>query len=154
MKDVDRRTVLLASSAATLGLAQQANAQDDDVAAHCASWIDAWVRKDLGAIGRHLHPEMEFVGPMARLRGSDAFVASTARILNVLERFEPRATFVAGSRAMLAYDFVCRPPIGNVPTAELAEFEGGRIRRIEIFYDARPFEAAQRAALPATGTAQ
>lgn len=148
IEEVDRRTALLASGAVCLGVSQSARAQgerDEEVAAHCASWIDAWVRKDLDAIAGHVHADVDFVGPMATLHGREAFVASSARILNVLERFEPRATFVSGLRAMLVYDFVCRPPIGNVPTAELAEFEGGLLRRIEIFYDARPFEAARRA---------
>jgi hypothetical protein len=45
---------------------------------------------------------------------------------------------------MFAYDFVCRDPIGVCRTAELVRFQDGLIRDIELFFDARPFEAMQR----------
>jgi hypothetical protein len=51
----------------------------------------------------------------------------------------------SGDRAMFAYDFICRDPIGVCRTAELVRFQDGLIRDIELFFDARPFEAMQRA---------
>jgi hypothetical protein len=40
----------------------------------------------------------------------------------------------------LTYDVDFGEPIGICRTAELMTFEGSLIMRIELFYDARPFE--------------
>ena len=62
---------------------------------------------------------------MQALNGRDKFVAAAARMFPLLERFETRGTFVSSDRAMFAYDFVCREPIGVSATAELVRFEDG-----------------------------
>lgn len=111
----------------------------------CAAYLDAWSRKDLDGIAVHLHPDVHFKGPMQELSGRDAVLASSKRIFPLLERLDVRAQFVSGDRAMFAYDFVCREPIGVCRTAELVRFQGGLISNIELFFDARPFEAMQRA---------
>lgn len=109
------------------------------------TYIDAWSRKDLEGIGARLHPDVHFKGPMQELNGREAVLTSAKRIFQLLERMDIRGRFVAGNRAMFAYDFVCREPIGVCRTAELVQFDGKLIRDIELFFDARPFEAMQRA---------
>jgi SnoaL-like domain len=116
----------------------------------CTDYLNAWSRKDLEGIAAHLHPEVHFKGPMQELNGRDAVLASSKRIFPLLERLDLRAQFVSGERAMFAYDFVCREPIGVCRTAELVHFQDGLIRDIELFFDARPFEAMQRARAAAT----
>jgi ketosteroid isomerase-like protein len=111
----------------------------------CADYLDAWSRKDLDGIAAHLHPEVHFKGPMQEVDGRSAVLDGSKRILSLLERLEVRARFVSGDRAMFAYDFVCRAPIGVCRTAELVRFQDGLIRDIELFYDARPFAAMQQA---------
>jgi hypothetical protein len=81
---------------------------------------------------------------MQELNGREAVLASSKRIFSLLERLEVRGRFVSADRAMFAYDFVCRDPIGVCRTAELVRFQDGLIRDIELFFDARPFEAMQR----------
>jgi hypothetical protein len=111
----------------------------------CVAYLDAWSRKDLEGIAACLHPKVHFKGPMQELNGREAVLESTRRIFPLLERLEVRAQFISGARAMFAYDFICRAPIGVCRTAELVRFEDGLIRDTEIFFDARPFEALQRA---------
>jgi hypothetical protein len=111
----------------------------------CTDYLNAWSRKDLDGIAAHLHPEVHFKGPMQELNGRDAVLASSKRIFPLLEQLNVRAQFVSGERAMFAYDFVCREPIGLCRTAELVHFQDGLIRDIELFFDARPFEAMHRA---------
>jgi ketosteroid isomerase-like protein len=115
------------------------------IESNCAAYLDAWSRKDLDGIAVHLHPDVHFKGPMQELNGREAVLASSKRIFPLLERLEVRARFVSGDRAMFAYDFVCRDPIGACRTAELVRLQDGLIRDIELFFDARPFEAMQRA---------
>ncbi len=111
----------------------------------CTAYLDAWSRKDLDGIAALLHPQVHFKGPMQELDGRAAVVEATRRIFPLLERFDVHARFISGDRAMFAYDFVCREPIGVCRTAELVRFENGLIRETELFFDARPFEAMQRA---------
>jgi hypothetical protein len=111
----------------------------------CAAYLEAWSRKDLDGVAVHLHPDVHFKGPMQEINGREAVLASSKRIFPILERLDVRARFVSGDRAMFAYDFVCRDPIGVCRTAELVRFQDGLIRDIELFFDARPFEAMQRA---------
>jgi len=110
----------------------------------CAEYLAAWARKDLDGIAERLHQDVHFKGPMQELHGRDAVLAASKRVFPLLERFEVRAQFLGDERAMFAYDFVCREPIGVCPTAELVRFENGLIRDIALFFDARPFEALQR----------
>lgn len=111
----------------------------------CTAYLDAWSRKDLDGITVHLHSDVHFKGPMQELSGREAVLASSKRVFPLLERLDIRAKFVSGDRAVFVYDFVCRDPIGVCRTAELVRFQDGLIRDIELFFDARPFEAMQRA---------
>jgi hypothetical protein len=137
---------LLASRAAWADTDQMGDSKmPDSIESNCAAYLDAWSRKDLDGIAIHLHPDVHFKGPMQELSGREAVLASSKRIFPLLERLEVRAKFVAADRAMFAYDFICRDPIGVCRTAELVRFQDRLIRDIELFFDARPFEAMQRA---------
>lgn len=109
------------------------------------AYLDAWARKDLNGIAARLHPEVHFRAPMQEVAGRDNVLGAAERVFPLLERLEKRAQFVSENAAMFCYDFVCREPIGTSRTAEWIRFEGGLIREIELFFDARPFEAFQRA---------
>jgi hypothetical protein len=137
---------LIASHTAWSQIAQPGEStMPKSIDSSCAAYLDAWSHRDLDGIAVHLHPDVHFKGPMQELDGREAVLASSKRIFPLLERLEVRARFVSGERAMFAYDFVCRDPIGVCRTAELVRFEDGLIRDIELFFDARPFEAMQRA---------
>jgi hypothetical protein len=111
----------------------------------CASYLDAWSRKDLEGIAVHIHPDVRFKGPMQEFQGRDAYLIATKRVFPLLERLDFRAQFISEDRAMLVYDFVCRDPTGVSRTAEMVRFDGELIRETELFFDARPFEAMQKA---------
>ena len=138
-------TLLTAPTAWTQTASKGATTLSTSSAARCAAYLDAWSRKDLDGIAQHLHPEVHFKGPMQELNGKAAVVESSRRILPLLERFDVRGQFVSGDRAVFVYDFVCKAPIGVCRTAEMVRFDGGLVRETELFFDARPFEALQRA---------
>jgi hypothetical protein len=115
------------------------------IESRCASYLDAWSRKDLEGVAAHIHPDVHFKAPMQELQGRDAYVGATRRVFMILDRVDVRATFVSGERAVLIYDFICRQPIGISSTAEMVRFQDGLVRDTELFFDARPFEAMQKA---------
>ena len=141
MSSVLTRRFMLALAGGAVVTPALTGARESD----CIAYLDAWSRKDIEGIAARLHPQVHFKGPMQELNGREAVLEATRRIFPLLERFDVRARFVSSDRAMFAYDFVCREPIGVCRTAELVRFEDGLIRDTEVFFDARPFEAFQRA---------
>lgn len=118
-------------------------------------YADAWKRRDLDAIVACMAADVRFVGPNVKADGAAAYRASTQRFLNLVQRVELRACVRRGNEAMLAYDFVCRDPIGVSPVAELVTLAGNRIVRSEIFFDTAPFAAfAQAQQSAAQGVSQ
>src|SRR5919199_3655847 len=115
------------------------NQTDDSIEAICTSYLDAWARKDVAAIAEHLHPDVSFRAPMQQLKGRDAVIGATKRMMPILKTLANRAQFVEGDRAMFSYDFVCAEPVGVCRTAEQVRIEDGLIREIELFFDPRPF---------------
>jgi len=110
-----------------------------------AKYVAAWERRDLNEIAALIHPEVQFKSPTASLQGREKYIQATASFLPLVERVDLRAQFVSDEGAMLAYDFVCKAPIGACPTAELVRIKDGLIYVSEIFFDARPFEAFAKA---------
>jgi hypothetical protein len=117
--------VLAATAAHTLELAEQ--------------YFQGWQNKDAGAIGKLLHRDVHLTSPVTELTGRANFLETCERIFPMFERTRLRAKFGTDNEAMLAYDFILKPPIGAVRTANLITFEDGLIRSIELFFDARPF---------------
>jgi ketosteroid isomerase-like protein len=115
------------------------------IESRCKSYLEAWSRKDLEGVTAHIHPDVHFKAPMQEFEGRDAYVTATTRVFPLLERLDVRGQFISGDRAVLIYDFVCRPPIDVSRTAEMVRFQDGLIRETELFFDARPFEAMQKA---------
>jgi hypothetical protein len=82
---------------------------------------------------------------MQEFTGRAAYIEATKRVFSILEKLDVRGQFFAGERAVLIYDFVCHEPIGISRTAEMVRFKDGLLIDTELFFDARPFEAMQKA---------
>ena len=117
----------------------------ETIEATCRSYVESWGRKDIQGIKAALHPDVHFKAPMQELHGQEDVVAATARMLPRLVRFENVERFIEGDCAMFTYDFVCIDPIGLCRTAERVRIVDGLVQDIELFFDARPFEAMQKA---------
>jgi hypothetical protein len=152
--NINRRSMMTLAAGAVLGAPWVAGEPLGETGEECmskqnadvvAKYVAAWERRDLTDITALIHPEIQFKSPTASLNGRDKYVEATARFLPMLERVELRAQFVSDDGAMLAWDFVCRPPIGACPTAELVRIKGGLIYVSEVFFDARSFEAFAKA---------
>jgi SnoaL-like domain len=115
------------------------------IESRCVSYLDAWSRKDIDAIAALVHPQVRFKAPMQELDGRDAYLTATRRVFPLLKRIDVRDQFVSADRAVLIYDFICLPPVDISRTAEMVRFQDGLVRETELFFDARPFEAMQRA---------
>lgn len=103
------------------------------------SYIDAWSRKDINAIAKLVHPQINLKSPMTELTGKDRFLEAVKKTLEPLERVNVRAKFVSGAQAVLIYDFHMKE-VGLVRNANLMQMEDNLVRSVELFFDASPFK--------------
>ena len=114
------------------------------------AYVKAWQEKDLQALGDLIDPAIVFKSPTATTNGRDAYLAAAKRFISLVERIDVRARCVTESDAMVAYDFVCREPIGVSATAELITVKNSLVAYSEVFFDARPFAALAKLPAPAS----
>jgi len=84
---------------------------------------------------KHLHPDVEFYGPLASLKGKEAVTKATGNFMHACQSFKIRTKFGAGDQAMVVYDVQMPDVEGEVSGASLLRFRDGLIIRIELFYD-------------------
>ena len=96
--------------------------------------------KNFEKIEKHLHPDVQFIAPLAKMKGKKAVLEATKRFTTLFKTLKIRASFGSNNQAMVVYDLDCPEPIGIFSSSALMTFENGLITKIELFYDARPFD--------------
>jgi ketosteroid isomerase-like protein len=104
------------------------------------AFYTAMSEKDVKAIEKYVHPDVQFSAPLAKLQGRDAYLEALKGFMAFFTMLTPRATFGEGDQVVVIYDVHCSAPVGKLPTAALMTFEEGLVTNIELFYDARAFQ--------------
>ena len=104
------------------------------------AYYKAMEEKDMERLEKYLHPDVIFIGPLARVEGKDAVLAAAKGFSSFLKNIIIRSKFSSETQAMLAYDMDCPEPIGLFRAATLMTFQKDLITKLELFYDASPFE--------------
>jgi hypothetical protein len=104
------------------------------------SYYNAMLAKDFDRMAGYLHDNVHFIGPLAEMQGKDTIVTAAKNFGKVLHNIQIRARFSSDNQIMLAYDMVVSAPIGKFRAAVMMEFTDQLISKIELFYDARPFQ--------------
>lgn len=104
------------------------------------NYYNAMLAKDFDKMANYLHNNVQFIGPLAEMQGKDAVVTAAKNFGGILQDIQIRSRFAAGDQIMLAYDMVVPAPIGKFRAAVLMEFTDRLISKIELFYDASPFQ--------------
>lgn len=105
------------------------------------AYYEAMNAKDLNAMGRYLHPQVEYTGPLTEVSGKTAVIEAVRMLIPFFKTVKIRNSLAQGQQVMMIYDIEAFPPIGKLSVASLLNFEEGKISRIELFYDARPFDS-------------
>jgi hypothetical protein len=95
--------------------------------------------KNLSEMAEYLHPDIQFLSPLAQLKGKEAFLEAAEKLMTLFISLTIRAKFSSEDQVMLAYDFDFPEPIGMIRTAALLTFENTLITHIELFFDPNPF---------------
>ena len=104
------------------------------------NYYNAMLAKDFDKMANYLHNNVQFIGPLAEMQGKEQIVTAAKNFSGILQDIQIRSRFAAGDQIMLAYDMVVPAPIGKFRAAVLMEFTDRLISKIELFYDASPFQ--------------
>jgi hypothetical protein len=104
------------------------------------SYYNAMLAKDFDKMANYLHDNVHFIGPLAEMHGKDTVVTAAKNFGGILQDIQIWSRFADGDQIMFAYDMVVPAPIGKFRAAVLMEFKGRLISKIELFYDASPFQ--------------
>ena len=104
------------------------------------NYCNAMLAKDFDKMASYLHDNVHFIGPLAEMHGKDAVVTAAKNFGGILQDIQIRSRFAAGNQIMFAYDMIVPAPIGKFRAAVMMEFTDRLISKIELFYDASPFQ--------------
>lgn len=104
------------------------------------SYYNTMLAKDFDKMASYLHDNVHFTSPLAEMQGKDAVVTAAKNFGGILQDIQIRSRFADGDQIMFAYDMVVPAPIGKFRAAVLMEFTEQQISKIELFYDASPFQ--------------
>ncbi len=96
---------------------------------------------DFAAVRSLLHDDLDFQGPMDRLKEADTLVAKLTKLAPLTESFRVKHLFIDGDRGCCVYDLITATPIGESPVTEYFEVRDGRIASIRAHFDSRPWFA-------------
>ena len=104
------------------------------------NYYKAMLAKDFPKMASYLHDNVHFVGPLAEMHSKDAIFTAAKNFGAILQDIQIRSRFSSGNQIMFAYDMIVPAPIGKFRAAALMEFINFLICKIELFYDASPFQ--------------
>ena len=104
------------------------------------AYLKALDRKDVQTIISLVDLDIRFKTPVEESFTRDDFIMSVRRMLINLRGVHITAKFSSGEQAIFTYEMNFNEPVGIVKTASIMAFAGDKIKDIEVFFDARPFE--------------
>lgn len=96
--------------------------------------------KDTASVAELLHPEVHLIGPLREVSGKEAVLGAITSYVAQIKGLSIHAGFGSEEQAMVNYDVDFGQPLGICRTAALLTFQDRLIARLELFFDARPFE--------------
>jgi ketosteroid isomerase-like protein len=104
-------------------------------------YFDAWAGKDFAAQRSTLHDDLHFQGPFDTFDQADGLMAALERLAPIVEGVDIEHWLVAGDETVVLYTLRTSIPNGTVPCAEWSQVREGKIAKIRVYFDARPFAA-------------
>lgn len=92
----------------------------------------------------HLADRIDFVGPFDSFTNPDDYLKALQQLHPIVERVDMKRMFADGDDVAMFYDLVTNSPAGTGSIAEWHHVAHGKIDRIRVVFDARPFAAMFR----------
>ena len=112
--------------------------------ATAVAYYQAMADKNLSEVAKYLHPNVRFNSPLVELRGKEAVLDAIKKLTTLFNTLKIRAQFGSDDQAILVYDINFPAPLGNSAATALMTFQDGLIAKIELIFDARPFDTKKK----------
>lgn len=104
-------------------------------------YFEHWSRKDYEGSAVYLDENLSFKGPIDTFTNAQDYLRAISRLATIIVEVRTRKTFIDGKDVCKVYDLVTNTPAGTVPCAEWIHADEGKVKSIQVFFDARPFAA-------------
>src|SRR5436309_655785 len=101
-------------------------------------------RGDMAGARTYLHDDLSFVGPFESFQRPEPYLEALGKLHHIVERVEPRRTFVDGDDVCILYDMVTNTPgyglhLRMVPGPRRQDrLDPGRLRRSPVRANVQP----------------
>jgi ketosteroid isomerase-like protein len=103
------------------------------------AYYTAMSAKNVAQMEQYLHEDVQLISPFGKSVGKMAVIDAVKKFTSYFEKLTIQAPFGSDDQAVVVYDVSFAQPIGNVRSASYMTFKDGRIKNIELLFDARPF---------------
>ncbi|MBA3816082.1 MAG: nuclear transport factor 2 family protein [Parachlamydiaceae bacterium] len=101
------------------------------------AYYTALGEKNIEAVKKYLHPDIQFTDPQEKVIGREAVLNAAKVFMGIFKTLTIRAKFESEDQAMIVYDVEIPGLSKNLHAASLLSFQEGLISKIELFYDSR-----------------
>lgn len=108
-----------------------------DTKALAVAYYTALGEKNIEAVKKYLHPDIQFSDPQETVMGREAVLKAAKGFTAIFKTLTIRAKFGSEDQAMIVYDVNIPGLAKDLLAASLLSFQGGLISKIELFYDTR-----------------
>jgi hypothetical protein len=96
-------------------------------------------KDDWAGARKHLADRIDFSGPFDKFTSPDDYLAALQKLHPIVDRVDMHKMCVDGDDVLMFYDLVTHTPAGTALVAEWHHVTKGKIDRIRVVFDARPF---------------
>ena len=104
------------------------------------SYFKALHTQDWTALRALLRDDLRFEGPIDKFDRADDLVAALQKLAKIAKGADVQHMFIDGDQACVVYDL--HTEVADSQVAEWFVADNGKIARIRVHFDARPFAAA------------
>ena len=108
-----------------------------DTKSTAVAYYTALGKKDMEAVKKCLHPDVQFSDPQEKGVGREAVLKAAKGFTAIFKSLTIRAKFGSDTQAMIVYDVEIPGLSKNLRAASLLSFQDGLISNIELIYDTR-----------------
>jgi len=101
------------------------------------AYYTALGEKNIEAVKKYLHPDIQFTDPQEKVIGKEAVLKAAEGFTKIFKTLTIRAQFGSENQAMIVYDVEIPSLPKKLQAASLLSFQEGQISKIELFYDTK-----------------
>ncbi len=108
-----------------------------DTQAIGVAYYTALGEKNMEAVKKYLHPDIQFTDPQEKVIGREAVLKAAEGFTGIFKSLTIHAKFGSEDQAMIVYEVEIPGLPKKFQAASLLSFQDGLIAKIELFYDSK-----------------